>query len=51
MLDRLLTNTKAKWVFVIGFTAVVGAGITAKHVIPYPTECITEEIAQIFEQH
>ena len=50
MLDRLLASERAKWIFIIGLVAL-GAGITAKNVISYPTECITEEMAHVSEQH
>ena len=50
MLDGLLNSERAKWIFVIGIVAA-GAGIAAKNVISYPTECMTEELAHISEQH
>ena len=33
------TSARSKWIFVIGLVAI-GAGLTAKNVISYPTECI-----------
>ena len=44
MINRLLSCERTKWIFVIGVFAI-GAGFTAKNVISYPTECMTEEIA------
>ncbi len=41
-----MTSDRARWIAVIAVVAI-GAGITAKNVISYPTECMTEEIAQV----
>ena len=44
MLNRLLSSKRQKWIFLIGIVAI-GAGLTAKNVISYPTECMNEEMA------
>ena len=44
--NRLLNSERSKWIFAIGLIAI-GVGLTAKNVISYPTECITEEMASI----
>ena len=46
-MNRLLSGERSKWIFVIGLVAI-GAGFTAKNVITYPTECMTEEVVQDF---
>tara|TARA_Y100001968_G_C18853974_1_gene479389 strand:+ start:300 stop:464 length:165 start_codon:yes stop_codon:yes gene_type:complete len=43
-MKNFLASDRSKWIFVIGLVAI-GAGFTAKNVISYPTECMTEEIA------
>ncbi len=45
MIDRLLASERAKVIAVIAVVAV-GTALTAKNVISYPTECITEQQAQ-----
>ena len=50
MLDRLLASERAKVIAVVLIVAV-GTAVTAKNVISYPTECITEEMAHIIQQH
>ena len=47
MINRLISSERSKWIFVIGVVAI-GAGFTAKNVISYPTECISEEVVQDF---
>ena len=47
MINRLISSERSKWIFVIGVVAI-GAGFTAKNVISYPTECMSEEVAQKF---
>ncbi len=47
MINRLLSSERSKWIFVIGVVAI-GAGFTAKNVISYPTECMSEEVVQEF---
>ena len=47
MIDRLISSERSKWIFVIGVVAI-GAGLTAKNVISYPTECMSEEVVQDF---
>ncbi len=47
MINRLVSSERSKWIFVIGVVAI-GAGFTAKNVISYPTECMSEEVAQDF---
>ena len=47
MINRLLSSEISKWIFVIGVVAI-GAGFTAKNVISYPTECMSEEVVQDF---
>ena len=49
-MNRLFSSQRSKWLFGIGLVAI-GAGITAKNVISYPAECMTEEMAQISEYH
>ena len=48
MLDGLLNSERATVLAVIAIVAV-GTGVTAKNVISYPTECITEQQAQVYE--
>ena len=48
MLDGLLNRERAKVLAVIAIVAV-GTGITAKNVISYPTECMTEQQAHVYE--
>ena len=47
MINRLISSERSKWIFVIGVIAI-GAVFTAKNVISYPTECMTEEVADEF---
>ena len=47
MINRLISSDRSKWIFVIGVIAI-GAGFTAKNVISYPTECMTEEVVNEF---
>ena len=47
MINRLISSERSKWIFVIGVVAI-GAGFTAKNVISYPTECMSEEVVQAF---
>ncbi len=47
MINRLISSERSKWIFVIGVVAI-GAGFTAKNVISYPTECMNEEVVQVF---
>ncbi len=47
MINRLISSERSKWFFVIGVVAI-GAGFTAKNVISYPTECMSEEVVQEF---
>ncbi len=37
-MNRLLNSERSKWILVIGLIAI-GAGITTKHVVSFPTEC------------
>ena len=50
MLDHFLNNERAK-VIVVVLTIAVGTAFTARNVISYPTECMTEEMAHSSEQH
>ena len=45
MINRLISSERSKWIFVIGVVAI-GAGFTAKNVISYPTECMSEEVVK-----
>ena len=47
MINRLILSERSKWIFVIGVGAI-GAGFTAKNVISYPTECMSEEVVKDF---
>jgi len=47
MINRLISSERSKWIFVIGVVAI-GAGFTAKNVISYPIECMSEEVVQDF---
>ena len=47
MINRLISSERSKWIFVIGVVAI-GAGFTAKNVISYPAECMSEEVVQDF---
>ena len=47
MIKRLISSERTKWIFVIGVVAI-SAGFTAKNVISYPTECMSEEVVQDF---
>ena len=47
MINRLISSERSKWIFLIGVVAI-GAGFTAKNVISYPTECMSEEVVQAF---
>jgi len=42
----LLSGERSKWIFLIGLLAI-GAGLTAKNVISYPTECTTPEMVTL----
>ncbi len=46
MIDRLLSTERFKVIAVILLVAV-GTAFTAKNVISYPTECMTEQQAQM----
>ena len=48
MLDGLLNSERAKVIAVIAVVAI-GTGVTAKNVISYPTECMTEEMVNLYE--
>ena len=48
MLDGLLNSERAKVLAVIAIVAI-GTGVTAKNVISYPTECMTEQKAHVYE--
>ena len=48
MLDGLLNSERAKVIAVIAVVAI-GTGSTAKNVISYPTECMTEQQAHVYE--
>ena len=48
MINRLISSERSKWIFVIGVVAI-GAGFTAKNVISYPTEWMSEEVVQDFD--
>ena len=47
MINRFISSERSKWIFVIGVVAI-GAGFTAKNVISYSTECLSEEVVQDF---
>ena len=47
MINRLISCERSKWIFMVGVIAI-GAGFTAKNVISYPTECMSEEVVQDF---
>ncbi len=49
-MNHLLSSQRSKWLLGIGVVAI-GAALTAKNVISYPSECMTEEMAHISEQH
>ncbi len=46
MIDRLLVSERAKVISLIILVGVATA-VTAKTVISYPTECMTEQQAQV----
>ena len=48
VIDRLLSSERAKVIAVI-LVVGVGTAITAKNVISYPTECMREEMAQVYK--
>ena len=48
MIERLISNQRTKWIFLIGLIAIV-AGFMAKNVISYPTECMSDEVVQDFK--
>ena len=48
MLDGLLNSERAKVIAVVLIVAV-GTAVTAKNVISYPTECMTEEMVNLYE--
>ena len=41
MINRLVSIERTKWIVVTGVVAII-EGLTAKNVIPYPTECMKE---------
>ena len=45
-MKNFLASERSKWIFVIGLVAI-GAGFTAKNVISYPTECITDKAVDV----
>ena len=45
-MNRLLSSERSKWIFVVGLVAI-SAGITAKNVISYPTECTTPDMVTL----
>ena len=45
MINKLLLSERSKWIFIIGVVGV-GAGLTAKNVISYPTEWMKEELVR-----
>ncbi len=45
-MKNLLSSERSKWICVIGLVAI-GAGITAKNVISYPTECLPAEPIEV----
>tara|TARA_Y100001968_G_scaffold214311_1_gene197185 strand:- start:128 stop:268 length:141 start_codon:yes stop_codon:yes gene_type:complete len=45
-MNRLFSAERSKWIFIIGLVAI-SAGITAKNVISYPTECTTPEMVTL----
>ena len=47
MINILISSERIRWILVIGVVAI-SAGLTAKNVISYPTECIREEVVQDF---
>ena len=47
MIKRLISSERLKWILVIGIVAI-GAGYTAKNVLSYPTECMSEEVVLEF---
>ena len=47
MIDKLISSERSKWIFLIGLVAIV-AGFTARNVISYPTECLSDEVVQEF---
>ena len=47
MINRLIESERSKWIFLIGVVAI-GIGFTAKNVIFYPSECMSEEVLQDF---
>tara|TARA_Y100001968_G_C18886562_1_gene494190 strand:+ start:165 stop:314 length:150 start_codon:yes stop_codon:yes gene_type:complete len=44
-MNQLLSRERAKWLFAILFVAI-GAGFTAKNVIPYPSECLPGALSE-----
>ena len=38
----LLSSERSKWIFLIAVVSI-GAGLTAKDVISYPTECVPKK--------
>ena len=46
MIDRLLSSERAKMIAVILIVGV-GTAFSAKNVISYPTECMTEQQAKV----
>ncbi len=43
-MKNFLASDRSRWIFVIALISI-GAGLTAKNVISYPTECMKEEMA------
>ena len=48
VMDRLLGNERAKVLAVVLIVAV-GTAVVAKNAISYPTECMTEEMVNLYE--
>ena len=48
MINRLLNSERAKILAVVLIVAL-GTTVTAKNVISYPTECMTEEIVNMYK--
>ena len=49
-MKRLVYSERSKWIFVIALVAI-GAGLTAKNVISFPTECQPGEPFEISHLH
>ena len=48
MIDGLLASERAKVMAVVLIVAV-GTALTAKNVISYPTECMTDDMVNLYE--